>query len=296
MLNTCSDLSEDDLVLVIVSGGGSAMLCGSLDECEQGISLYRDAIRTGMSIHELNTVRKHLSSLKGGGLARHLWPARVIGLIFSDVPGAAHGMVASGPTWPDPSTAAEARSILDHYGLSEYRLNETPKDPKYFKRVTNSVLVSNRVALEAMAQKAHMLGYNDRIMTDELYDEPERTIRKLQEISSDKSVVLAGGEFRITVPNEGKGGRNTRATLTALRTVSDDAVFVSFASDGLDNTDAAGAIADVLTKQKAKNAGLSPESFLKSYNDYVFFERTGDLIFTGPTGANVSDLMLLLTH
>ncbi|HXV27051.1 MAG TPA: DUF4147 domain-containing protein [Candidatus Paceibacterota bacterium] len=292
LLGTCADLTGEDLVLVVISGGGSAMLCGSPSECDQGQRLYRDALRSGMTIHELNTVRKHISELKGGGLAKSLYPARVIGLIFSDVPGTSYDMVASGPTWPDVTDAADARAVLDRYGLSGYELTETPKEGTWFTNVTNIVLASNRIALEAMAQKANELGYPASILSDSVYEEPAQAVDHMRGVSA--RAVVAGGEFRIVVPDGGKGGRNTRATLTALERIGNEELFIAFASDGLDNTDAAGAIADAVTREHARAAGLDAAAYLKDYNDYAFFEKSGDLIFTGPTDANVSDLMLLL--
>ena len=295
MILHCKNPSRDDLFIVIISGGGSAMLCWPLSECEQGQRLYSDAIQSGMTIQEFNTVRKHLSELKGGGLASQLAPADVLGLIFSDVPGTEYGMVASGPTWPDATSRENAQAILDRYMLTGYSLNETPKDESLFEHVSNIVLVSNRVALEAMATRATQLGYAPHIMSDAVYDSPERVYTKLSELAVNKSVVFAGGEFRITVPSGGRGGRNTRATLTALQHLQSDDLFIAFASDGLDNSDACGAIADAQAHEKARNIPLDIRDHLARYDDYSFFEKTKDLIMTGPTGSNVSDLMMLLS-
>lgn len=295
MMFRCRNPQPDDLFIVIVSGGGSAMLCWPKSECEQGRRLYRDALRSGMTIHELNTVRKHISELKGGGLAAKLSPAHVVGLIFSDIPGTEYGMVASGPTWPDASTVEDAQSVLDHYQLNNYDLNETPKDPALFQRVTNIVVASNRLALEAMAQAAARRGYVPHIVSDAFYGSPEEALHLLGESAQANTAILAGGEFKITVPNGGKGGRNTRATLTGLSHIREEQLFTAFASDGLDNTDACGAIADSITRQKMATAGLDIRDYLARYDDYSFFEKTGDLIMTGSTGANVSDLMMLLS-
>jgi len=294
LLEACADLKKDDLVLVIVSGGGSAMLCGTDTEYKQGQRLYADALRTGMTIHELNVVRKHLSELKGGGLAHALYPAQIIGLIFSDVPGTAYDMVASGPTWPDPTTIRDAQAALGRYDLTGYTLQETPKEPQWFERITNIVLASNRIALEAMAQQATMRGYGAHILSDALYDDSAHIITRMRKQASPRTAILSGGEFRIIVTKKGKGGRNTQATLTALDLLADDELFIALASDGLDNTDAAGAIADLITYEKARTRELDATIALEEFESYPFFEKTGDLIFTGPTEANVSDLMLLL--
>ena len=295
LIRECENLTEDDLVIVVVSGGGSALLCWPMTECEQGSRLYHDAVEKGLTIHELNTVRKHISRIKGGGLAEVLWPARVLGLILSDVPGPAHHMVASGPTYRDHTTIADAQAILDRYGLKGYDLIETPKDERLFERITNIVAVSNRTALAAMERRARELGYRPAVVADHVYAEPKDVLQMLTEYNGHHDVLIAGGEFRLIVPtHSGKGGRNTNATLTAMERIGADDLFLSFASDGLDNTDAAGAIADAATREKAKARGLKVRDFLASFNDYTFFEETSDLLFTGPTGSNVSDLMFLM--
>src|ERR1035437_1487638 len=289
-------LGEKDLVLVVVSGGGSALLCWPPEECEQGQKLYSEFLNTGGTIQELNTLRKHISLIKGGGLAKILYPAHVVGLVFSDVPGDSYVDVASGPTYKDETTVADAEAIIKKYNLGKYVLNETPKEDNYFERVLNIPMVSNQYALDAMALRAGMLGYESTIVSNCLYDSSasvsEILFKKAAEYEQGKRcVVLARREPALHVPEKhGKGGRNQHLALIAMSAVTDRDVFVSIGSDGMDNSSAAGAVADTETKQKAATAGLDASSYLTNFDSYSFFEKTGDLIVTGPTGANVSDL------
>ena len=291
-------MTAKDLVLVIVSGGGSALLCWPQSECEQGRRLYQDFLRTGGTILELNTVRKHLSALKGGGLAVLLHPATVVGLIFSDVPGNNGQAVASGPTYRDETTIEDARRILGKYPLGGYELTETRKEAHYFEKVCNIPLVSNQVALQAMKAQARALQLDAVVISDSLYDPVAGIAGKF--LAAARSVhsatlFLAGGEPDVKVPaHHGRGGRNQLLTLQAMKFIRNDQVFISFGSDGRDNGEAAGAIADGETAAKAARLGLDIDAHLNGLDSQTFFERTGDLIITGPTGANVSDLMLLL--
>lgn len=299
MYEMIKNSNEEDLIIVLVSGGGSALLCPNQSECEEEIKLYNSFLRAGKTISEMNTVRKHISVLKGGGLAKIAYPATVIGIIFSDVPGDAFGNVASGPTYKDKTTVADAQKIITENNLGEFNLIETPKEDKYFEKVHNFVLVSNKTAVEAMAKKAQELDLGVNIISTELYDEVDKALEKIfsAEKSLADSVVLAAGEPRVTVPkNAGKGGRNLHMGLEAVKNkmVNDDSVFISFASDGADNSDSAGAIVDKNTMEKVKNLGLDANDYSTRFDSYNFFEKTGDIIFTGPTGANVSDLMILL--
>ncbi len=289
--------SEDDLIIALVSGGGSALLCYGENECNQGIKLYDSFLKTGQTITEINTVRKHLSVLKGGGLAKIAYPATVVGLIFSDIPGDTFENVASGPTYKDESTIDDAKRIITENNLGDFILVETPKEDKYFEKVHNFVLVSNKIAVEAMAQKVKELGLNSKIISTELYDETNEALLKIFSAKEDNSVVLAAGEPRIEVIDKGgKGGRNLHMSLLAVRDklIDDDCVFISLASDGIDNSDVAGAVVDKHTLEKVEKLGLNTEDYLNRFDSYNFFKQTGDSIVTGPTGANVSDIMILL--
>ncbi len=288
---------KNDLVLAVVSGGGSALLCYPESECEQGQRLYNKFLESGGSIQELNTVRKHLSALKGGGLAKMLHPATVAGLIFSDVPGGHPEYVASGPTYPDKSTIQDARHIIKKYKLGNYELNKTPKEDKYFQRVKNFPLVSNAQALDRMKEKAKNLDYNSSILSSEIYENDEKVLNNFFKKAEKNTVLLGGGEPAFQIPPDaGKGGRNQQLALRALAHLSENQVFASIASDGTDNTEAAGALVDFQTINSMEELNLSPETFSRQFNSYPFFEKTGDHIITGPTGSNVADLILLINQ
>ena len=290
-------ITAKDLVLVIVSGGGSAMLCWPPEECSQSQNLYNAFLKTGGDIEELNTVRKHISQVKGGGLAKLFYPATIIGLIFCDIPGNKYQLVASGPTYPDSSTLAEAQNILKKYNLSGVTLNETPKEKEFFQRVINIPLVSNETALEAMSEKARSLGLTAKILSAEIYDSADETLKKFQAAGGENNAVIGSGEIKLVIAGTGgKGGRNQFLALKATESIQKNQVFVSLASDGLDNSDAAGAIIDQTTPEKSLKADLDIDSCLKNHDTYDLLLAVKDLISTGPTGANVADLMLLLKY
>ena len=225
------------------------------------------------------------------------YPATVIGLIFSDVPGDNFEDVASGPTYPDKTTLDDAKKIIAANNLGDYDLLETPKESRYFEKVYNFVLVSNKTAVNAMAKVAAGLGLPVKIVSTNLYDEAGKALDKIL-TAKEAGLVLAAGEPSIKIGlKRGKGGRSLHLGLLALRKIASEdtpSVFVALASDGLDNSDAAGAIVDKKTIGKASVLGLSPEKYLEDFSSYDFFEKTGDIIKTGATGANVSDLMILL--
>jgi len=295
------DSTEKDLVIVLVSGGGSALLCSSEDEYIQGAKLYDAFLGAGKTITEINTVRKHLSFFKGGGLLKIAYPATVVGLIFSDVPGDIFKDVASGPTYKDDTTIEDAKKIIIENDLGEFNLIETPKEDKYFEKVHNFVLVSNKIAVEAMAKKAKILELETKIISTDLYDDVGNALEKIfynKDDTEKEFVNLAAGEPKITVSkNGGQGGRNLHMGLSVVKEkyIDEDSVFISFASDGMDNSDAAGAIVDKDTIEKAMKLNLNVNDYLEKFDSYNFFQKTGDLIITGKTGANVSDLMILLT-
>ena len=289
--------TKDDLVIAIIGGGGSSLLCDGQSECDQGQELYKAFLDSGGYIKDLNLVRKHISNIKGGGLAKILYPAKVVALIFSDVPGDDHSFVASGPTYKDESTVEDAQKIIDKYKLGSFELVETPKEDKYFEKVDNILLVSNHLALGAMQQKAEELGYKAIYAGCDLYEFPEDVLKILEEKAEPNSVVVAGGETRLNVPKSGggKGGRSDMLGLTALSSIKDDQVFLPFASDGYDNTDSAGVLVDIETKNQAKELKIDIEDHKKRLDSYPVFERLNSQVFTGRIEANISDLMLLMT-
>lgn len=287
--------TEKDLVIVVVSGGGSALLCWPLKECKQANRLYEEFLQTGGNIKELNTIRKHISSLKGGGLAKELYPAQVIGLIFSDVPGNSYDFIASGPTYKDTSTIYDAQSILDKYNLKGYELNETPVDNKYFDKVTNIPLVSNIEAVEAMKRKAISLGLKSKVLSYELYDDFEEVTKKFLAAVEPGCIVLAGGEPSSIVTSQGgTGGRCQRLSSEMLPHLTEADVFSAVASDGLDNSAAAGVIEDATSLQRLHDKKLDWDDYQKRWDSMSLFTELGnELLETGPTQANVSDLMIM---
>ncbi len=292
------DSSEEDLVIVLVSGGGSALLCYSEAECKQSVALYDEFLKSGGTIEEINTIRKHLSILKGGGLAKVAYPATVIGLIFSDIPGGNFSDVSSGPTYKDESTLDDASKIIDKYNLGKFNLLETPKENKYFEKVHNFVLVSNKTAVLAMEKKSLELGLNADIVGTEMYDEVGASLKKIFTGKADNTVVLGAGEPKLEVTKKGgSGGRNLYMGLKAIQMglIDENSVLVPLASDGMDNSDAAGAVIDKTTIDKVKKLGLDVDDYLDRFDAYPAFQKSGDMIMIGPTGSNVSDLMILLT-
>lgn len=304
IITLLSGRAEDDLVLFVISGGGSTLLCQPTNfTCQEESNVISCLSKAGADIHEINTLRKHLSLARGGYLAKHAYPARSVALIFSDVPGDILEFVASGPTVKDTTTVEDAKKIIAKYevqkrcGFSDAGLVETPKEEKYFERVTNVLAVSNRVALDAMAAKAKELGYAPRIATASLSGEARDVGTKIiEEIrkSAPKTALLYGGETTVTLRKPGKGGRNQELVLSALRSVGPGECVMSIASDGRDNTDFGGALCDIITKENAQHMGADPELYLGENRSYEFFSSVGDYLHTGDTGSNVSDLIIAL--
>src|SRR3989344_1222459 len=212
------DSTPEDLIIVLVSGGGSALLCYGDSECKQNVALYDEFLKSGKTITEMNTVRKHISVFKGGGLAKTAYPATVIGLIFSDILGNVFENVASGPTYKDRTTIEDAQKIIIENNLGKFDLLETPKENKYFEKVHNFVLVSNKTAVEAMDKKAKELGFKTNIVSTELYDETEKALHRIFNEKSNNTVVLAAGEPKLIVKSKGgTGGRNLHMGLEEIK-------------------------------------------------------------------------------
>lgn len=292
-------VDSKDLVIAVVSGGGSALLCWPHGMKGEALASVTDALlKKGADITEINTVRKHLSEIQGGQFARMAYPAAVIGLLFSDVPGDDPGTIASGPTVRDTTTVDDAARVLAKHDIlrvcrmPDCQLRETPKDRVFFSKVANFVLMSNRVALRAMEAEARRLGYATRIRSRELAGEARDAGRMLAGLPRRGEMVLAAGETTVTVRGKGKGGRNQEVALGALPHVADDALVLSCASDGIDNTPVAGAIADAATRRRAAAKGLDAAKALADNASFAFFRAAGQQIVTGETGANVSDLMI----
>jgi len=248
-------------------------------------------------------VRKHLSEFKAGGLAKISCPATLISLIVSDVCGNDLGMVSSGPTVLDHTTMADAENILKKYSLNpaDFYLIETPKDGKYFEKTKNILLVCNEDAVMAMLNKARELGFNSHIRGLAMEGEARSFLSSaLGEIKTGEAYLFAGETtVNLGQGNIGKGGRNQEVVLGALSqlktsNLKPEIVVASFASDGRDNTDAAGAIGDGETLKTAQKFNLNIEEYLDSHSTFEFFKKTNDLIYAEPKSFNVADLMLVL--
>ena len=299
MLEACT---EEDFVISVVSGGGSALLCDPHDmSCETEISIISALTVKSASIQELNTVRKHISQVKGGQLAKKIYPATCVSLIFSDVPGDDLSMVASGPTVKDATTTRDAQAILWKYDvltmldLPSVKLIETPKEDKYFERIHNILFVSAKTALSAMKEKAEELGFKVKIFSDHFQGEARELVGQIV-LSADKknTCLLGAGESTVTITGKGTGGRNQEMALAALSLLNENQVLLCLASDGHDNTDSAGAIVDRATLERAANLNLEPEKFLNNNDSFNFFQAIGDQVQTGQTGANISDFLVCL--
>jgi hydroxypyruvate reductase len=327
VLEAVGGLDERDLVICVISGGGSALLvCPA-----EGIALEdlqatnRELLACGASIVEINTLRKHLSALKGGQLARAAAPARVITLVLSDVVGDPLDAIASGPTVPDPTSFADALAIVERYGLAERLpatvvgrlrsglaggVEETPKpgDP-LFDRVANLLVASNDQAVSAAAAMAAELGYTPCVLSTLIEGETREVARVHAAIAREARLsgrpctppccLISGGETTVTLRGGGRGGRNQEFVLAAaLDIAGQQGILVcSIGTDGIDGTtDAAGAWADGETVARSRGAGIDPRSRLDDNDSHAVFSALGDLIVTGPTDTNVMDLRLLLVE
>lgn len=307
IINTLSGLSENDLCFFIISGGGSTLLC----QPEEGTSYINEKvvmeglISLAAPIGEINIIRRHMSLARGGYLAKYAYPAKVASLIFSDVPDNDLNTIASGPTVKDPTTIEDADKILAKYnvlekcGLKHCGLVETPKEDKYFKNVSNTIVVSNEKALVAMKDEAEKLGFQSSIKSTTLIGEAKEAglliATALKQVDEGQAM-LYGGETTVTLTTPGRGGRNQELALAALEEIGQagSGLILTLASDGCDNGEYAGAIVDAETSKKAKSMGLEGKVYLDQHFSTDFFEKTNDLLITGNTGSNVSDLTIAL--
>jgi glycerate 2-kinase len=317
--------TENDLLIVVVSGGGSALLpspVSGVTLADKG-EVTRLLLASGATINELNCVRKHLSVLKGGGLARLAHPARVVALILSDVVGDPLDVIASGPTVADPTTFAEAMAILDKYGLRERapapvtkhlargvagELADTPKaGAPELSTVVNVLVGTNALAVAAAEARARALGYGTEVLSTTVVGEAREIARERAALAKElaggagplplPACVLSGGEPTVTVRGGGKGGRNQELALAAALAIEglDGVVVLSGGTDGSDGpTDATGAVVDGRTVERARAAGLDPLRHLEENDAYPLLDATGDLVRTGPTRTNVMDLHVVL--
>lgn len=325
IMRTAQEAGASDLVFCLLSGGGSALSPAPSD----GITLEEKQHFTGLllacgaSIDEINTLRKHLSRLKGGQLARLVAPARLITLILSDVVGDRLDVIASGPTVPDASTFEDCLTIVNRYHLMDRlpssirshlqrglagQLPETPKAGETVFTHHQTVLIgNNRLALQAAGQRARELGYTSLLLSSSVQGEAREIARIHAAMAHEirhsglplppPACVLAGGETTVTLRGDGKGGRNQEFALAASIDIDglDDVAILSGGTDGTDGpTDAAGAVVDGATIARARALGLNPEDVLQRSDSYHFFAALDDLLHTGPTGTNVMDIYMLL--
>lgn len=312
---------EDALILSLFSGGGSALLTFptpplSLSDVQNTTRLL---VNSGMPIEQINTVRKHLSQVKGGHLAKHIHPRQHWGLLISDVPSDQLDLIASGPTLPDPTTYSDITTILEAYNLwdklpapvqehitagVQSKHSDTPKPGNpLFDNSIHKLVASNQDACQAVLAQAQHENFQTRILTTNCQGEArevgDQLGRLAQQLTTQNKpqVLIVGSETTVTVRHEGKGGRNTELITAAIPHLheTEGLAIASLASDGIDGpTDAAGAIADGESFQRAQNLNLSPSQFLETNSTYHFLHALGDLLITGPTHTNVRDITLIL--
>lgn len=327
VLGLLRDATSRDLVISLISGGGSALLVlppPSISLAEKGDTTGL-LLKSGAAIHEVNAVRKHLSLVKGGNLAAAAYPATVLNLMISDVVGDPMDVIASGPFVPDPSSFATALGILDRYTLRdrvppsvreyieagiEGKAAETPKEGnEVFERVTNVIVASNIIALQSAQQEALRLGYNTVVLSSGFEGETRdvaffhaavaREARHSGNPVAPPACIISGGETTVTVRGGGLGGRNMEFALqSALFLDGIDGIDVaSVGTDGTDGpTDAAGAFADGGTVRRARAKGLDIRVYGENSDSYNFFKALGDLIVTGPTNTNVMDMHIFVVR
>jgi glycerate-2-kinase len=325
MLDMVKHAERNDLIICLISGGGSSLMPlprGGISLADKR-EMTQALLKSGATINEVNTVRKHMSDFKGGWLAKKAYPATILNLILSDVVGDPLDSIASGPTVPDSTTFNDAIEVLKKYSLwntapgsirkvllegDEGLIPETPKaNDEAFKRVYNVVVGNNRSSSLAACGQLKSVGLNTLMLTATLEGEARHVGVMLASIAREVSVsgnpakkpagIVAGGETTVTVTGKGSGGRNQELELAAASKLkgSDGIVLASLSTDGIDGpTDAAGAVVDGRTVMRALKMGLAPEKFLAENNSNRFFSRLGDLVFTGPTGTNVNDVSVIV--
>ena len=325
MLEMAEQAKEDDLIICLISGGGSSLMPlprGKISIADKK-EITNALLKCGATINEINTVRKHISDFKGGWLAKKAYPATILNLILSDVVGDPLDFIASGPTVPDSTTFNDAIKVLEKYGLwskapasirkvlsdgEKGIIPETPKaDDEAFKKVFNVVVGNNRLASLTAQEYLKSEGLNTLLLTATLEGEARHVGVMLASIAREISTsgnpvpkpagIIVGGETTVIVAGKGLGGRNQEIALAAAQKLNgmNGIVVASLSTDGIDGpTDAAGAIVDGKTLVKAAKMGLAPEEYLAENDSYHFFSKLGDLIFTGPTGTNVNDISVIV--
>ncbi|WP_151637113.1 glycerate kinase type-2 family protein [Noviherbaspirillum aerium] len=319
MMEMVKGLSENDLVLCLISGGGSSLLAlpGEGITLEQKQAVNKALLKSGANISEMNCVRKHFSAIKGGRLALACAPARVVTLLISDVPGDDPGVIASGPTLPDPTTCEQALAILRKYAIEvpdnmlktlTSGAGETPKpdDPR-FARNSHHVIATAQQALEAAADVARGAGITPYILSDEMEGEARdvgmvhaalaRQVALRGQPFQKPCVIISGGETTVTVCGKGRGGRNAEFLLSFAATLNGlpDVHAIACDTDGIDGSeDNAGAVYQPDSVARAEKLGKRARAMLDNNDGYGFFDALGDLVVTGPTRTNVNDFRAVL--
>jgi len=316
-LKFVSELREDDLLVCLISGGGSALMTAPTVPLEDMQTLTSALIACGARIDEINTLRRHLDRVKGGEIAKAT-KARVLSLILSDVVGSPLEAIASGPTAPDPTTKKDALEVMEKYFPENHNTEipasilhflssnpETPKpDESIFSRVQNIIVGDNALALQTALKQARKegfcvesLGSNWQGEACEVGIELARKLRVTKESKKRPICLIAGGETTVTIRGDGTGGRNQELALAAVPVLAgvDNALLISLATDGEDGpTNAAGAVVNGETLERAEKLGLDVADYLSRNDAYHFFEQLSDLLKIGPTGTNVNDLVFLV--
>lgn len=320
-LDLAGKAAADDLVLVLLSGGASALCAAPVDglTLADKQALTKALLRSGATISQINCVRKHLSRFKGGRLAAAAAPARVVTLAISDVPGDAPDAIGSGPTVPDPTTLADAREILDMYAVTAAPVisaalsdpaNETPKPgDEAFESTQYTLAATAAQSLEAAAERARALGYRPIVLGDDLEGEARElaavhAARALELRQGGEPVaLLSGGEVTVTIRGEGRGGPNQEYALALALALQAAPGIAAIAgdTDGADGgsgaeDDPAGATVDPTTLERARAGNLDAATFLQNNDSQSFFSALGDLLFTGPTHTNVNDFRAILIN
>jgi len=320
MLKSLSAQNASSLVIFMLSGGGSSIAETPIDReisLEDLVATYRVLVLSGAPIAEINAIRKHLSAIKGGRLARAAHPAQQVSILVSDVPDSTPDALASGPTMPDSSSAEDCYAIAAKYGMLEQfpasvrelfqrrALEETPKsDDPAFHRSRWWTILSNKSAVEAASAAAVRAGFT--VEVDNSCDDwdyaraADYLLAHLRELrqKSERVCLISGGEVTVKVTNGGTGGRNQQFVLACAQKIAGENITVlSAGTDGIDgNSSAAGAVADGTTVTRAQARGLDAGGHLAGFNAYPFFAALGDAIVTGPTGNNLRDLRILLAY
>ncbi len=293
-------LRENDLVIVITCGGGSVLFEKPAKVgLEEIIKINEELLKSGADIYEMNTVRKHLSLVKGGGLAKILYPAKIISLILSDIPGDDISFIASGPTVKDETTLKEAIEIVKKFNLKTLKeewLIETPKEEIYFENIDYFLLLSNKDILNEIKNFLEKEGFETEILTYTLSGNVKEIAEKFKSLKAENKIYLCGGETTVEVKGKGIGGRNQELVLWFLKFLKEEprnTIFISFNTDGIDNTEFGGALGDLLSLKKAEEMNLNIDEFLQNNDSFNFFKKIDDGIITGKLSSNVSDIMIL---